>query len=223
MKSYTKLTQFIEDNWYELWHIVTYNSYRTWERSEVRDYDSISVTEMLNLIEDPTMNMVKSLHWDKLKEACVYWTSVHQSLEDYHRYWELEDTPINIQFKKSLIENDINILEAEQVFSKEIWIGFPLTATIDVIWTIDELKSVIDYKTSKKNRNFISVKYKIQIALYCILSWVDAWAILYLNQKWYKLVQIEDIEYYKEIAYELIEYAIYCFNKWYTNNLYTNK
>jgi len=216
------LNKFCKDNWYNLLDEFTFNSYRTWDRSEIRDYDSVSVTEVLWLIEDPTINMVKSLHWDKLKQACDYGTFVHQSLEDYHRYWDLEDTPINIQFKKALIENDINILEAEQTFSKDLSVGIPLTATIDAISSIDCSNVLIDYKTSKKNRNFISIKYNIQIAFYSILSWIDRWAILYLNQKWYKFIEVEDLEYYKKVATELLEYAESLFYRWWATNLATN-
>jgi len=216
------LNKFIKDNWYYLNNTFSYNSYRTGERSEVRDYDSISVTELLWLIWDNSFEMVKSIYPDKLKKACLYWTEVHSNLEKYHITWIIPSDPIYVHFKRSIIDNDITILEAEQTFSTPLKIGLPLTATIDVIWMIWDYKFIIDYKTSKSVRNVKSSKYKIQIALYCILSWINYWAILYLNRKNYSLYKIYDIEYYIKVAYELIEYATEVYNNWGAVNLYIN-
>lgn len=213
------LHEFIRKNGYELGKVLEYNSYRTWERSETRDFDSLSVTELLKLIIDPNMNIINSIHSDKMQKAMYYGTQIHKELETYFYTWELPNEPIHLNFRKALIQKDINILEAEKDYELDIGIWMTFTAKLDTIVSIDSLTGPMDYKTSRKDRNFISMKYELQWQLYAYLAWYDHSWTLYLNNKNYKLVKNPDNHL---VILELIEYARSLHEQWSINNLYLN-
>lgn len=214
------MKEFIIRYGYELWDTLEYNSYRTWERSEIRNYDSLSVTELLKLIIDPNMEMVKAIHSEKLQTACDYGTQIHKDLEQYFHTWELPRTPIHLNFRRALVEKDIKILEAEKTYKLDIGIWFPLTAMLDTKVKIGKQRWTMDYKCSRKDRNFITMKYELQWNFYAMMCWEkNAWN-LYLNKKRYKLIKASD---HHLVILDLIAYAKTLVEKWHTNNLYLNK
>lgn len=223
---YHKLNWFVNKYKYNLLDSLTFNSYRTGQRSEVRDYDSISVTEILSLIEDPNMEMVKIYYSDKLKEAQKYGTTVHKQIEE-SIIWEqlsgpvtLDRWPIAIQFKLFCMKNKVQDMQAEQMFSKQ-YKELPLvTGTIDAIALFKWVQSILDWKVTKWKRNFKSIKYHIQAAWYRWLTGIPQSMIVYLSPKDYSISTSEDIEYYDALWLELLDYAdsLYINNK--LNNLY---
>ena len=208
--------------------VLVYNSYWVeWSRDTFRERQSLSVTEVLSLLEDTNFEVSKRLYWDIMKEACEYWTQIHYDLEQYVLWKQKLDIkqPIHKQFKLALLKEDIEPKIAEQEFKVIIeWLP-PVTATIDLQAEIKDIMWVIDYKTSRKDRNFISVKNKIQICAYIWFSWLDIWWLLYLNQKWYtfKMLTKEEIEFYTKVWLDLLEYSKYLFRTNQTINLADKK
>jgi hypothetical protein len=223
MIKYPNLKDFIRKYNYTVKETLTYNSYRTGQRSETRLYDSISITELLWLIEDPNMEMVKRYYSDKMQEACDYWTKVHKELEDYSNWKKLDPTMININFKIATIKYWLNHYESEWDYRMTISNLPVITGKIDRIVMKDSDKIIVDYKTSWWKRNFKSVKYNLQMAWYRILTWIKKSALLYLNKNTYCFKETKDNTDYEIIFMELIEYANDLFNKWLINNLYKNR
>jgi hypothetical protein len=211
-----ELKEFISRYEYWLHNILSYNSYRTWTRSEVRDYDSISITEVLGLIIDPTMEFCKRYYSDKMKEACEYWTWIHSDIEKNIKWWKSKKEWIHIQYRLALLKEWINLIESEKLYSKNFKSLPVITGTID--WLTDD--TVIDFKTSRTDRNFKSVKYQLQLAWYRWLSWYSGSRILYLNWKKYSVKDSEDMEYYDKVWLQLLEYSNKLYELWQINNLY---
>lgn len=210
---YKYLNEFINKyKDYELLDKLVYNSYAVkWSRDTHRDYDSVSVSEILNLIEDCNLQMVTRFHWDKMKEAQRYGTQIHSDLEQNILWFKQldKDQPIHKQYRLACIKENIVPKIPEEEFKLDIGIWIPLTWTIDLQALINDCKWLIDFKTSKGKRNFISVKSKLQICFYLKLSWLTKWWLLYLNQKWYTLMMLseKDIKYYTLIVEDLIKYT----------------
>ena len=224
MEDYRNLQKFIDKYPdYSLSDTLTYNSYRTWQRSEVRTFNSVSVTEILWLIIDANLDIAKRFYSDKMQEAARYGTQIHNDLEQ-SILWDKQldsNQEIHKQYRLACIKESIEPLTPEETFIIDIE-GLPkVTWTIDLQANIHNVKWVIDFKTSNKNRNFISVKSKIQICSYLWLSKLEIWWLLYLNQKWYTLKMLTDdeIKYYTNIWLDLIEYTKELFSKWKVINL----
>lgn len=120
---YPTLDHFVVKHNYQLLDFITYNSYRTGKRSEVRDFDSISVTEVLSVIRDPTIDFLTRFHEDKLKEAQDYGTRAHKGIENYINKVQPQDfnsgpNDIDIQFKLFLIKNKVELHQSEVHFEK---------------------------------------------------------------------------------------------------------
>lgn len=213
------MLEFIQKNGYELGNVLEYNSYRTGARSEIRNHDSISVTELLKLIIDPNMNMVESLFQTSLEEAKNYWTLVHLNLEKYFHTKELPDEKIYMNFRKALIQNDIELLESEKDYDLMIGLPFPLTAKIDTIIKCWDKVGPMDYKASRKIRNFVSMKYQLQLELYKYLSNYDYSWNLYLNSKDYIFIETGE---HRLVILDLIEYARQLYSQWRVKNLFLN-
>jgi len=180
------LKEFCERYGYELSDQLKY--WRYWD-------DMITVTELLSLIIDPWFEFVKTNLPDKLKKACDRWTRVHKMFET----WIVPDDNIlhayNKQYKQWLLLHDISISDKEKTYYKD-----------NIRWTIDavlEDGTIVDYKSSM----FSNIKYNIQIWWYAYISGLSKWSILYINNKEYDYVDIEDIEYYKNLFKWLIEYS----------------
>lgn len=221
------LNNFIKKYWYELRDTLTYNSYAVkWSRDTHREWDSISVTEILSLIIEPNFEIVKDIHSESIEKACSYGTNIHNTLEEYV-LWHIELPNENIyrQFKLSIIKERIKPIIPEEMFALNIdWLP-PITGTIDLQADIKWVKNIIDYKTSRKNRNFITIKHLLQICFYIKLSWIQKWWLLYLNKKWYKLKLFSDkeIEEWLNIVSDLIEYTKHLYNTWMVINLKNKK
>jgi len=189
--NFGQLKKFCSDNGYELWIDLVYGRYGT---------DDISVTELLSIIEDPSFTYIKQNHWEKLQEACDRWHAVHEMLDKEKIDYKHKD--YYKRFREWKLLYSITIVDKEKTFYKE-WIR----GTIDAITNL----WVVDYKTSiRKNE-----KYKIQIAAYCRLSWLNNWYILYMNKKKFEFIEVENLKYYTDIWLELLEYkeTILLFNK----------
>lgn len=212
------LKEFVWKFNYKMKDKLTYNSYRTWKRNYKRNYDSVSVTEILWLIEDPNMEMVKEFYSLQMKQAAEYGTKKHWDLEKFFKKWEIWNDKIDINFQRALIENEITIIESEKTYKKKYESLPTITWDIDNISKVKNELTIIDYKISKK-RNFKSKKYNLQLAWYRWLSWINQSAILYLNKEWYDFSVSEDIEYYDKLWLELLAYANYLFEKWKVSNL----
>jgi len=206
---------------YSLSNCLTYNSYRTGSRSETRDWDSVSVTEILWLIVDTNMDMVKRFHSDKMQEACDYWTEQHKAIENYINNKEHLDTEVFKHFKIFTIKHSVTEMQAELEYKITYWDLPTITGTIDCIWLIGSDKYIIDWKTSKWIRSFKSVKYNLQLAWYRWLARINKSAIVYLNKKWYEFSPSKDNEYWDKIWLELLEYANWLYVAGKINNLYT--
>ena len=216
------LINFVVKYGYDLKDELTYNSYRTWKRSETRIFDSISITELLNLIEDKNMELVKRFNSDKMQEACDNWTKFHKWLEDYANWEKLETHNLNINFKTACIKYWIKNLIPEKDYSityKELPL---LTWKLDAICKIWKEWFVLDYKTSAGVRNFKSLKYNLQMAWYRYLSWRDKSALLYLNNKNYSFKETDNNNAYDIMFLELLEYANTLFINNKINNLYND-
>lgn len=207
------LIQEFCDKWnYDLSNELVYNSYRSWKRNYTRDYDSVSVTEILWLIEDSNIRMVKEFYEDKLIEAQKYGTKKHLDLENYSKDWILNNKDkIDINFKIFLIQKKITIKESEKTFKRNYKSLPIITGDIDNISLMNNEEIILDYKISKWERNFKSKKYNLQKAGYRWLSWIKQSWLLFLNQKKYELVISEDMEYYDTLWLDLLEYANYLF------------
>ena len=219
-----KTKAFIKKYWYWLWDILTYNSYRVkWRRDEVRDYDSISVTEILWLLIDSNMEFCKSFYKKELEEACEYWTKSHHAIEQYIKTGKKEHQLVT-QYSLAEIQLWLKPLHTEKTYLLNVEGLPPISGTIDLIANKDWQETIIDFKTSRKNRNFKSVKYYIQLWFYSLLSWKEKACLLYLNKKGYSYKELtkEELDYAKDIALELIEYSKELFKKWDVINLYNN-
>jgi len=208
---------------YNLLDCLTYNSYRVkWSRDSYRTYDSISTTEMLWLIQDSNMEMVKRFYEDKMKQACSYGTEQHGKIEDYIKTWKISDTDVFKNFRLFTIKHSVTEMVSEWEYSLSYKELPKLTWTIDCICNIVGDKYIIDWKTTKNKRSFMSVKHKLQIAMYSILSWINKWWVVYLNAKWYEFKEVEDLDYYKLIVRDLMEYTNELYSQGKVNNLYNN-
>lgn len=206
INNFWQLKLFCKDNWFELWTDLVYGRYGT---------DDISVTELLSIIEDPSFTYIKQNYWDKIQEACDRWHAVHEMLESeevhivqWSRSWiDITKTSYYKRFREWKLLYWIDIIDKEKTFYKD-WIR----------WTVDAITNVgvVDYKTSTRK----NPKYMIQIAAYCWLSWIDTWYILYMDEKKFEFVEVENLKYYTELWIELLEYkkTILLFNK---NNICT--
>jgi len=217
------LKEFIERYNFWLKDTLTYNSY--WvrgKRDSYRPWESISVSEILDLIIDDNFNFVKKYYKDELKQACEYWTKTHWELEKYWNGWLLsKDNKLHVQVRLALIRDKIKIDKTEKIYSLQLeWIPI-ITGTIDVTWSIRDNEYIIDYKTSSKSRNYLRVQTKIQLAFYMHLSNIKNASWLYLNQKDYTLQELSEEEkiYFWNIVSDLIEYTKYLFSKWQIINL----
>ncbi len=218
MKDKIWLLEFVKKYNYGLSNILTYNSYRTWQRSEVRDYDSISITEVLQLIIDPNMEMVKRYYSDKMEEACEYWTWIHNDIDENIKWNKSKKDNIHIQYRLALLKEWIKIEQSEKTYSKEFKSLPIITGTID--WLTKD--SIIDWKTSKTDRNFKSIKYQLQLAWYRWLSWYKKSMVVYLNNKKYSTKISSNTEYWDELWLQLLVYANKLYELWQYNNLYLN-
>lgn len=220
------LNAFIEKHNYELWEVLTYNSYWVeWLRDDYRPGESISISEILWLIIDPWMQFVKAYYEEEFEESCRYWTKTHWELEDNVNWKALleRDNKLHRQFKLALIKEDIVPRITERTYELKLeWLPV-ITWTLDVIWDIEDIEHLIDYKTWRKKRNFKSIKSQLQLSWYRKLSFIERSALLYLNQKWYDLVISKNKEYYDNIFNDLLEYAIGLYKECKTINLVNKK
>lgn len=191
--NFRELINFCEKNRFDLWETLIHGRYGDW---------SISVTELLSIIVDPWFEFVKANHPQKLKEACDRGTEIHSMLENSDTV-EIISTPSKkesayYKYYKRFLEwkilSWVEILEKEKTFIKD-WIRWTIDAITD-LW-------VVDYKSSRRK----NIKYFLQVAGYCWLSDNDKWYILYMNEKWFDFDEVEDLEYYKKIFLELLEYS----------------
>jgi len=217
------MKDFIKKYSYNLLDTLTYNSYRTWNRSETRDWDSVSITEILWLIEDPNMEMCKRFYSDKMKEACDFWTKQHKMIEEYIISKQMWSWEVFNHFMLFTIKYWVTKMKSELDY-KVTYKWLPtVTGAIDCVCIINELKYLIDWKTSRRNRSFKSVKYNLQKAWYRWLSWIKYSWLVYLNKKWYEFVESKDYDYWDRLWLELLEYANDLYIKWKFNNLYIKK
>jgi len=220
------LTEFINKyKDYNLLNTLTYNSYRVeWRRNYTRDYDSVSTSEMLSLIEDCNLEMVKTFHWDKMKSAATYWTMIHKEIEDFintKKPWTTEQFK---HFRLFCLKEWVWSLRSEINHSIELYEWLPLTWEVDAEWIIDSDSITLDWKTTRNVRAFISVKQKLQIRTYMMFNKTKRWWLVYLTSKWYKFIELteEEIEYYWLIVSDLMEYTKWLLKEWRVNNLYKN-
>ena len=214
-----ELNDFVTKYDYTLKNCLEYNSYRDWSRNYVRKYDSVSVTEILSLIEDKNLKFLYSYYKEWMDRAMKFWTSKHKDFEDYFKSKSLNSSDnIDVNFRKFLIDKDCKIKKSEKTYKKKYWKLPVITWDIDNISIINKQYYIIDYKISK-TRNFKSKKYNIQLAWYRWLSDIKKSWILYLNDKWYKFVENND-EIYDKIWLDLLEYANNLFINNKTNNLF---
>ena len=227
MKDFVHLNEFIAKHKYELWEVLTYNSYGVkWARDSYRPWESISVSEMLWLIIDPWMHMAKTYYPIQFKEACDYGTKTHKEFENYNNGALLDSSKaIHVQKRLAMLKENIEPLLSEQTYSLQIWWIPIITWTVDVVCLFKGVTSILDYKTSKKKRNFFTVRNKLQGIFYEKLSWIIWFVWLYLNQKDYTLQVMSDSdrEYYGLIVDELLEYTVELFKKWKIKNLVDNE
>ena len=198
--NFGQLKLFCEKNGYELDTDLVYGRYGD---------NNISVTELLSIIKDPSFEYVKANHSKAVEEACERWTAIHDMLESEHVVQWCRSTKIDTtktsyykRFREWKLLYGIEILEKEKTYYKD-WIR----GTVDAVTNL----GIVDYKTSKRQNE----KYKIQIAAYCWLSWLNDWRILYMDDKGFIFVEVHDLKYYTDIWLELLEYkeTIILFNK----------
>ncbi len=199
---------------------LTYNSYRTWKRNYTRDYDSISVSEILWLIEDSNLENVKRFYWDAMKQAAKAWTIFHKEIEDHIKLGKLSTTQQFKAYRLSCIKEWFTCLKSEINYSIP-FNDIVLTWEVDAEWIISEDSITLDWKTTRKKRAFKSVKQKIQIAFYMKLNSTKRWWLIYLTNWWYEFIELtkEEIIYYTNIVDDLIKYASDLYKKWKVINL----
>lgn len=188
------LKEFCEKNWYILSDTLPKNLYRYWD-------DKISITTIISILKDPSLEYVIKYHQDKIDEACVEWIRIHKQAEEFFRKWSWV-SEININFMSWLILKGLDIVKTESSYYKE-WIRW----TIDAVWY--SIKDKKFYNIDYKNTNKHSEKYCLQLWGYKWLNWFD-WVLLYW--KW-KLNIIEAWEEYEKIFIELKDYFFNLINK----------
>lgn len=164
---------------------ITFDAYDRVELSGVRHYQTPggnypSVTTVLGAMTDKSgvdqwRNRVGNEEADRIgKLAATRGTNVHQMLEDYVRGLEVDTSmPFNThlfkQVKRVLDASVDNVIGCEVVLKSDY---LKVAGTCDLIANYDGTLSIIDYKTSAKNKmkNWIE-GYFLQTSLYSYMLW----------------------------------------------------
>ena len=194
-----KIKDWAKENGYILKDKIDWN----WDRY---GYWIPSVTTILQLLVEPSFEYVKRRYASEVKIACEKGTKIHWDAEDF---FNGDSEQIHKQIMKFHVLYNV-VIKWKEVKIKIHWFQW----TIDMVWELDYLfywdlrKDMnIDYKSSMNE----SKKYFLQLMGYKEGNGND-WAILYLNDKKFKLVFVPPE--YMELWIELREYFFTLLNKW---------
>lgn len=164
---------------------ITFDTYDKVELSGIRHYQTPggnypSVTTVLGAMADKSgldewRNRVGNEEADRVgKLAATRGTNIHQMLENYVRGLEVDTTmPFNThlfkQVKRVLDANVDNVIGCEVVLKSDY---LKVAGTCDLIACYDGTLSIIDYKTSAKNKMKDWIEgYFLQTSLYSYMLW----------------------------------------------------
>ena len=192
-----KIKAWAKQNWYVLKDKIDWD----WDRYK----DGIpSVTTILQLLVEPSFEYVKRRYASEVREACDRGTKIHWDAEGF---FNGDSEQIHKQIMKFHVLYDVEIKGKEvKIFVN--WFQW----TIDMVWEMYSNLSWrenrnIDYKSSMNQ----SKKYFLQLMGYKEGNGND-WAILYLNDKTFKLVLVPNE--YMELWIELREYFFTLLKEW---------
>lgn len=162
------LKQFCDHYWYKLRDEIPswWDRYRNWIPS---------VTTILSLIVDPGFEWIKKNNNEQLQNAIIRWKKTHADAESF---FNGDIATLHKQILKFHIINSVEIISQEELYEKDISWTIDLVASLMLNWVRVEMN--IDYKSSL----YLNPKYKLQLAWYRYLNWLDWW-LLYLGDKKY--------------------------------------
>lgn len=193
---YENLKHWAKQNWYILKDKIDWD----WDRYK----DGVpSVTTILWLLQEPSFEYVKRTYPTEVQEACDRGTKIHWDAE---AFFDGDSELIHKQIMKFHVLYNVKIIGTEVNVRTDLF-----QWNIDLVCrlsTIYESKICnVDYKSSMNE----SKKYFLQLMGYKEGNGND-WAILYLNDKKFKLIFVPPE--YMELWIELRDYFFTLLNKW---------
>ena len=167
------LKEWLDNNWLKLKDKIDWEWDRYWDWQ-------VSVTTILQIIEDPWFEYVKRNHAEAVEAACERWKAIHSWAEDF---FSAKAMAVDKRILKFHVLHDVRVTWMEKTYFKE-WVRW----SVDLEAYVDWLEKNVDYKSSAKK----NPKYHLQITWYYWLNW-KGWGILYL-WKSYEYVEVDVVE-----------------------------
>lgn len=173
------LKQFCDQHWYKLRDEIPswWDRYRNWIPS---------VTAVLALIVDPWFEWIKKNSNEQLQVAITRWKKTHADAESF---FNGDIATLHKQILKFHIINSVQIIGQEIRYEKDISWTIDLVASLMLNWVRVDMN--IDYKSSL----YLNPKYKLQLAGYKYLNWLDWWLLYLWDKKYIFDYDITDREY----------------------------
>ena len=178
------LSQFAKQHWYVLKDSLN------WEWDRYGDWN-VSVTTILQLLEDPSFEFVKRNNAEALRKACDRWKSIHSSAESFFNW---DSILLDKRILKWHVLYWVEVVRQETRYFKD-WVSW----TVDLEWFVNWTLRNVDYKSSNNQ----SMKYHLQLAGYYWLNW-NQWSIVYLSKDSFEYVEV-DVQKYLPVFLELKE------------------